>query len=84
MRLMFQLHGEKLVIKASNLNIVIYYVCADPDSWDFCCTYLPNSDQVVDKVPGSVGLGVLLVGGVAHSNVIKAVDSDLQQGRLTG
>lgn len=54
--------------------------CADPYSWDLRRTHFPNSNQVVDKVPGSVGLGVLLVGGVSHPDVVKAINTDLHRG----
>ena len=39
--------------------------------------HLPGPDQVVDEVPGRVGLGVLLVGGVPHAGVVEVLDADL-------
>lgn len=54
--------------------------CADPQSWDLCCVHFPDSDQVVDKVSGGVGLSVLLVGGVAHPGVVEAINADLPGG----
>lgn len=54
----------------------------DPDGRDLGCVYLSDPDQIVNKVPGSVGLSVLLVGGVPHPDVVEAVDSDLQEERL--
>lgn len=48
-------------------------------SRNLCCAHLPDSDQVVDKVPGSIGLSVLLVGGVSHPDVVVGIDSDLNK-----
>ena len=42
--------------------------------------HLPGPDQVVDEVPGRVGLGVLLVGGVPHAGVVETLDADLGEG----
>lgn len=55
---------------------------SDPVSRNLCCAHLPDSDQVVDKVPGSVGLSVLLVGGVSHPDVVEAIDADLNGGEF--
>lgn len=50
----------------------------DPEGRDLCCVHLSDSDQIVDKIAGGVGLRVLLIGGVSHPNVVEAIDSDLQ------
>lgn len=55
---------------------------ADPQSRNLGRTHLPNSDQIVDKVPGGVGLSVLLVGGVSHPDVVEAIDTHLQGGEF--
>lgn len=53
---------------------------ADPQRRNLRRTHLPDPDQVVDKVPGGVGLSVLLVGGVAHPDVVEAINTHLQGG----
>lgn len=55
---------------------------ADPQSRNLGRTHLPDSDQIVDKVPGGVGLSVLLVGGVSHPDVVEAIDTHLQGGEF--
>lgn len=54
----------------------------NPESWDLGCAHFPNSDQIIDEIPGGVALSVLLVGGVSHPNVVEAVDTDLHTGEL--
>lgn len=52
---------------------------SDPQSWNLFSLHLPDSDQIVDKVPGGVGLSILLAGGVSHPHIGEAIHPHLQE-----
>lgn len=51
-------------------------------SGNFCCSHFSYPNQEIDKVSGGVGLSVLLVGRVAHANIIESTDLDLTEDTL--
>lgn len=50
-----------------------------PQSRNLRRIHLPDSDQIVHKVPSGVGLSVFLIGGVSHPDVVEAFNTDLER-----
>lgn len=70
-------------------NLLSLILCQFCESWssnhysrNFCRSHFSYPNQEIDKVPGGVGLSVLLVGGVAHANITESTNLDLMEETL--
>lgn len=50
-----------------------------PNSWDFFTLQFIYSNQIVNKVSGSIALCIFFIGGITHASVIISFHSNLQE-----